>query len=88
MNMTTSLDHTTFLTKLRVIIKGAQGSSRVAAANSLLDEYDAYFATTPIPTNVAKFVNAFIMLIDNCEGSELERELDTLKFPVIKKVAA
>ena len=80
-----TLDHTEFLTELKDLTRSCEGAGLVSEVNALYGKYETYFATTPVPTSVAKFVNNFLDLIDNVEGAELERELSSLRFPKVAK---
>ncbi len=80
-----TMDYTEFLTELKDITSSCEGAGLVSEVNALYGKYETYFATTPVPTSVAKFVNNFLDLIDNVEGAELERELSSLRFPKVAK---
>jgi len=79
---TTTKDYKTFIKEVLDITNNCEGSGLVSEINLIATEYEDYLSTTPVPVNVAKWVNELFMLIDNCEGFELQRELISLKSPI------
>jgi len=83
---TTTKNYLSFISETLSIIKNCEGSGLAAEIELLATEYASYFATSPIPVSVAKWVENLFDLLDNLEGSELEQELKTLTKP--KKITA
>ena len=79
-------DYKTFITEVLDITKNVEGSGLPREVESVIKDYETYLNTTPVPVSVAKWVNGLYSLLDNCEGSVLERELANLKSPL--KVSA
>lgn len=79
-------DYKTFITEVLDITKNVEGSGLPREVESVIKDYETYLNTTPVPVSVAKWVNGLYSLLDNCEGSGLERELANLKSPL--KVSA
>jgi hypothetical protein len=78
-------DYETFITEVLDITNNVEGSGLPREIESVINDYLIYFTTNPVPANVAKWVMGLYNLLDNCEGSELERELAELKSPIKKK---
>lgn len=79
---TTTKDYKTFIKEVLDITNNCEGSGLVSEINLIATEYEDYLSNTPVPVTVAKWIDELFMLIDNCEGSELERELISLKSPI------
>lgn len=79
---TTTKNYKTFITEVLDVTSNCEGSGLVSEINLIATEYEEYLSNTPLPITVAKWVNELFMLIDNCEGSELQRELISLKSPI------
>ena len=77
-------DYKTFITEVLDITKNVEGSGLSREVESVIKDYETYLNTTPVPVSVAKWVNGLYSLLDNCEGSGLERELARLKSPLNK----
>ena len=77
-------DYKTFITEVLDITKNVEGSWLPREVESVIKDYETYLNTTPVPVSVAKWVNGLYSLLDNCEGSGLERELARLKSPLNK----
>jgi hypothetical protein len=77
-------DYKTFITEVLDITKNVEGSGLPREVESVIKDYETYLNTTPVPVSVAKWVNGLYSLLDNCEGSGLERELARLKSPLNK----
>jgi hypothetical protein len=58
-----------------VLIAKDQLEELVSEINLIADDYEKYLSITPVPFTVAKWVDDLFMLISNCEGPELRREL-------------
>ena len=78
-------DYKTFITEVLDITNNVEGSGLSREVEGVINNYETYLNTTPIPESVAKWVGELYNLLDNCEGSELERELADLKSPMKKK---
>ena len=78
-------DYKTFITEVLDITNNVEGSGLSGEVEGVINNYETYLNTTPIPESVAKWVGELYNLLDNCEGSELERELADLKSPMTKK---
>lgn len=79
-------DYKTFIKEVLDITKNVEGSGLSREVESVIKDYETYLNTTPVPVSVAKWVSGLYSLLDNCEGSGLERELANLKSPL--KVSA
>ena len=77
-------DYKTFITEVLDITKNVEGSGLPREVESVIKDYETYLNTTHVPVSVAKWVNGLYSLLDNCEGSGLERELARLKSPLNK----
>lgn len=75
-------DYKTFITEVLDITKNVEGSGLSREVESVIKDYETYLNTTPVPVSVAKWVNGLYSLLDNCEGSGLERELARLRSPL------
>jgi hypothetical protein len=75
-------DYKTFITEVLDITKNVEGSGLSREIESVINDYATYLNTTPVPVSVAKWVSGLYSLLDNCEGSGLERELARLKSPL------
>lgn len=82
MTINTKHDYKSFVTEVLAIIQDCEGAGLVTEINEVAKQYETYFAATPIPESVALWVNDLFSLIDNVEGSELERELKEIKSPL------
>ena len=78
-------DFKTFITEVLDITNNVEGSGLAREVESVINDYETYLNTTPVPESVAKWVGDLYNLLDNCEGSELERELAELKSPIKEK---
>jgi hypothetical protein len=84
--MTTDIkDYRSLISELAEIIAECEGAGLLDEINHLLDIYEPYLDVTPVPMSVAKCIDELIMLVDNCEGAELERELSGLVIPKVGK---
>ena len=79
---TTTKNYKTFIKEVIDVTNNCEGSGLVSEINLIATEYEDYLSNTPVPITVAKWIDELFMLIDNCEGSELERELISLKSPI------
>jgi len=79
---TTTKNYKTFIKEVLDVTNNCEGSGLVSEINLIATEYEDYLSNTPVPITVAKWIDELFMLIDNCEGSELERELISLKSPI------
>jgi len=79
---TTTKNYKTFIKEVLDITNNCEGSGLVSEINLIATEYEDYLFNTPMPVTVAKWIDELFMLIDNCEGSELQRELISLKSPI------
>ena len=68
-------NYKTCVADIRDIIKNVEGSAVQVEIETVLDDYAEYLAVTPIPVSVVKWFENLFDLLDNCDGSELEREL-------------
>jgi hypothetical protein len=84
MTTTNDRDYRSFISELSDIISECEGAGLICEINDLLDQYESYLYSTPIPESVAVFTDQLIMLVDNCEGAELERELQSLAIPKLR----
>lgn len=75
-------DYKTFITEVLAITKNVEGSGLSREVESVIKDYETYLNTTPVPVSVAKWVSGLYSLLDNCEGSGLERELARLRSPL------
>ena len=82
MTTKTKRDYKSFITEVLEITQDCEGYGLVTEINEVAKKYETYFAATPIPQSVAIWVNDLFSLIDNVEGSELQRELKELKSPL------
>ena len=73
-----------FIRDILRITKNVEGAGLPREVESVIKDYETYLNTTPVPVSVAKWVNGLYSLLDNCEGSGLERELARLKSPLNK----
>lgn len=64
------------------ITNNVEGAGLVSEVDSVLNKYNNYLNTTPVPVFVANWLDNLINLLNNVEGAELERELKNLKSPV------
>jgi hypothetical protein len=71
-----------FITEVLDITSNVEGSGLSAEVEIVIYKYKNYFNTTPVPESVAKWVGDLYDLLDNCEGSELERELGEIESPL------
>jgi len=72
-------NYKTCVSDIRDIIKNVEGSGIQDEIETVLNDYAEYLAVTPIPASIAKWLESLFDLLDNCEGSELERELKAIK---------
>ena len=63
------------------IVRNVEGAGLVNEMDSLLNDYDRYLRTTPLPVPVARWFDDLIDMMNNVEGAELERELKGLRLP-------
>jgi len=75
-------DFKTFITEVLDITNNVEGSGLAREVENVINDYETYLNTTPVPESVATWVGDLYNLLDNCEGSELERELAELKSPI------
>lgn len=78
-------DYKTFITEVLDITNNVEGSGLAREVESVINDYETYLNTTPVPESVATWVSDLYNLLDNCEGSGLERELADLKSPIKEK---
>ena len=64
------------------IANNVEGAGLVSEVDSVLNKYNNYLNTTPVPEFVANWLDDLINLLNNVEGAELERELAELKSPL------
>ena len=64
------------------ITNNVEGAGLVTEIDIVLNKYNNYLNTTPVPEFVANWLDDLINLLNNVEGAELERELKNLKSPV------
>jgi hypothetical protein len=65
--------------ELTDVITNVEGSALVGAFDSVLRKYDDLLTTTPLPATVADWLDDLITLFNECEGAELEREVQALE---------
>lgn len=82
---TVNQDWKQLLIELSDIFSNVEGAGLRSEIDVVLSRYDEYLATTPVPKSVAIWLDNFIGLLNDCEGSELERELQSLKLPKVGK---
>ena len=78
---TETKDYSNFISEVLDVTKNCEGSGLAAEVELLATEYASYFAITPMPVSAAKWIENLFSILDNLEGSELERELSSLKLP-------
>ena len=64
------------------ITQNVEGAGLASEVDGVLNKYTEYLNVTPLPTSVAVWLDNLIDLLNNVEGSELERELGSLKSPI------
>ena len=64
------------------ITQNVEGAGLASEVDSVLRKYREYLNVTPLPTSVAVWLDNLIDLMNNVEGSELERELGSLESPI------
>lgn len=64
------------------ITHNVEGAGLASEVDGVLNKYTEYLNVTPLPTSVANWLDNLIDLLNNVEGSELERELGNLKSPI------
>lgn len=74
-----------FVKQVKDIIKNVDGNALSKELDSVLSDWEPFFAVTPVPMSVAQFVDALIGLMNEVEGSEFLSEVKKLKFPKIPK---
>ena len=79
-------NYKSFIQEVLDITKNVEGAGLAREVESVISKYETYLNTTPVPVSIAKWVSNLYSLLDNCEGSGLERELANLKSPL--KVSA
>ena len=78
---TVNQDWKQLLRELSDICRNVEGAGLRSEIDVVLSKYDEYLATTPEPNSVAIWLDN----LNDCEGSELERELQSLKLPKVGK---
>lgn len=82
---TVNQDWKQLLKELSDIWRNVEGAGLRSEIDTVLSKYDKYLATTPVPKSVAMWLDNLIGLLNDCEGSELERELQSLELPKVGK---
>lgn len=77
-----SKNYKTFIDEILDASKNCEGSGVPSTIESVINSYQDYFSTTRVPVAIAKWIEDLYELLDNCDGSELERELVSLKSPL------
>lgn len=77
-----SKNYRTFIEEILDASKNCEGSGVPSTIESVINSYQDYFSTTRVPVAIAKWIEELYELLDNCDGSELERELVSLKSPL------
>jgi hypothetical protein len=70
------------ITEILAITNNVEGAGLVTEIDIVLNKYNNYLNTTPLPAKVATWLDNLIDLMNNCEGAELERELADIKSPL------
>ena len=70
------------VTEIISITSNVEGAGLVSEIDSVLNKYNTYLTTTPLPASVATWLDNLIDLLNNVEGAGLERELANLKSPI------
>ena len=70
------------ITEILSITNNVEGAGLVSELDGVLNKYNNYLNTTPLPASVATWLDDLINLLNNVEGAELERELKNLKSPL------
>jgi len=70
------------VTEIISITSNVEGSGLVSEIDSVLNKYNDYLTTIPLPASIATWLDNLIDLLNNVEGAELERELADLKSPL------
>lgn len=77
-----SKNYRTFIEEILDASQNCEGSGAPSTIESVINSYQDYFSTTRVPVAIAKWIEELYELLDNCDGSELERELVSLKSPL------
>lgn len=70
-----------FVKEVMAVIENCEGCELASEIDNVLGKWEDYFSITPVPQMIADWTDNLIDLMNNVEGSELERELKAVRLP-------
>jgi hypothetical protein len=70
-----------FVKEVMAVIENCEGYELTSEIDNVLNKWEDYFSITPVPQMIADWADNLIDLMNNVEGSGLERELKALRLP-------
>ena len=70
-----------FVKEVMAVIENCEGYGLTSEIDNVLNKWEDYLSVTPVPQMIAQWADNLIDLMNNVEGSGLERELKRLRPP-------